>query len=245
VEPPRIVSQDEWLTARKAFLIKEKEHMRAGDRLSAERRALPWVKVEKDYVFDAPEGKVSLADLFDGRSQLIVHHLMFHPDWEAGCVGCSFQADHIDGPGQHLEHHDVKIVAVSRAPLAKLAAYKRRMGWRFDWVSSYGSDFNYDFHVSFTKDQIAAGRVDYNFGTITVDARYHSEELPGVSVFYKDQDGQVFHTYSTYARGLDAILGGDHYLDLTPKGRCEADYPNWPRRHDEYEVEQEARGGAA
>jgi predicted dithiol-disulfide oxidoreductase (DUF899 family) len=235
MEIPRIVSQDEWLTARKALLVKEKEHMRAGDRLSTERRALPWVKVEKDYVFDAPEGKVSLADLFDGCSQLIVHHLMFHPDWEAGCDGCSFQADHIDGPGQHLEHHDVKIVAVSRAPLAKLAAYKRRMGWRFDWVSSYGSDFNYDFHVSFTQDQIAEGRVDYNFGTITDDARYHSEELPGVSVFYKDQDGQVFHTYSTYARGLDAILGGDHYLDLTPKGRCEADYPNWPRRHDEYE----------
>jgi predicted dithiol-disulfide oxidoreductase (DUF899 family) len=219
--------------------------MRAGDRLSAERRALPWVRVEKDYVFDAPEGKLSLADLFDGRSQLIVHHLMFHPDWEAACDGCSFQADHIDGPGQHLEHHDVKIVAVSRAPLAKLEAYQRRMGWRFDWVSSFGSDFNYDFHVSFTQDQIAAGRVDYNFGTITVDPRYHSEELPGVSVFYKDQERQVFHTYSTYARGLDAILGGDHYLDLTPKGRCEADYPNWPRRHDEYEVEQEARGSAA
>jgi predicted dithiol-disulfide oxidoreductase (DUF899 family) len=235
MEIPRIVSQDEWLTARKALLVKEKEHMRAGDRLSTERRALPWVKVEKDYVFDAPEGKVSLADLFDGCSQLIVHHLMFHPDWEAGCPGCSFQADHIDGPRQHLEHHDVRIVAVSRAPLAKLLSYKRRMGWRFDWVSSYGSDFNYDFHVSFTQDQIAEGRVDYNFGTITDDARYHSEELPGVSVFYKDQDGQVFHTYSTYARGLDAILGGDHYLDLTPKGRCEADYPNWPRRHDEYE----------
>jgi predicted dithiol-disulfide oxidoreductase (DUF899 family) len=245
VEPPRIASQDEWLTARKALLIKEKEHMRAGDRLSAERRALPWVKVEKDYVFDAPEGKVSLADLFDGRSQLIIHHLMFHPDWEAGCPGCSFQADHIDGPRQHLEYYEVKIVAVSRAPLAKLAAYKRRMGWGFDWVSSYGSDFNYDFQVSFTKDQIAAGRVEYNFGTITVDPRYHSEELPGVSVFYKDQEGQVFHTYSTYARGLDAILGGDHYLDLTPKGRCEADDPNWPRRHDEYEVEQEARGSAA
>ena len=245
MEPPRIASQDEWLAARKALLVKEKEHMRAGDRLSAERRALPWVRIEKDYVFDAPEGKLSLADLFDGRSQLIVHHLMFHPDWEAACDGCSFQADHIDGPGQHLEHHDVKIVAVSRAPLAKLEAYKRRMGWRFDWVSSFGSDFNYDFHVSFTQDQIAAGRVDYNFGTITVDPRYHSEELPGVSVFYKDQEGQVFHTYSTYARGLDAILGGDHYLDLTPKGRCEADYPNWPRRHDEYEVEQEARGSAA
>jgi predicted dithiol-disulfide oxidoreductase (DUF899 family) len=235
VEFPRIVSHDEWLVARRALLIKEKEHMRAGDRLSAERRALPWVKVEK--VYDAPEGKVSLADLFDGCSQLIIHHLMFHPDWEAGCVGCSFQADHIDGPRQHLEHHDVKIVAVSRATLAKLAAYKRRMGWGFDWVSSYGSDFNHDFHVSFAQDQISKGRVDYNFGTITDDARYHSEELPGVSVFYKDRDGQVFHTYSTYARGLDALLGGDHYLDLTPRGRCEADYPNWPRRHDEYEGE--------
>jgi predicted dithiol-disulfide oxidoreductase (DUF899 family) len=245
MELPRIVSQDEWLAARRALLVKEKEHMRAGDRLSAERRALPWVKVEKDYVFDAPAGKLSLADLFDGCSQLIVHHLMFHPDWEAGCDGCSFQADHIDGPRQHLEHHDVRIVAVSRAPLAKLEAYKRRMGWRFDWVSSFGSDFNYDFHVSFTQDQVAGGRVDYNFGTITDDVRYHSEELPGVSVFYKDHAGQVFHTYSTYARGLDAILGGDHYLDLTPKGRCEADYPNWPRRHDEYEVEQEARGSAA
>ena len=235
---PKIVSREEWLVARKALLIKEKEHMQAGDRLSAERRELPWVKVEKDYVFDAPEGKVSLADLFDGRSQLIVHHLMFHPDWEAGCPGCSFQADHIDGPGQHLEHHDVKIIAVSRAPLAKLVAYKRRMGWRFDWVSSYGSDFNYDFYVSFAKDEIAKGRVDYNFGTITVDARYQSEELPGVSVFCKDRDGQVFHSYSTYARGLDAILGGNHYLDLTPKGRGEADYPNWPQRHDEYEDEQ-------
>ena len=235
---PKVVSRDEWLVARKALLIKEKEHMQAGDRLSAERRELPWVKIEKDYVFDAPEGKVSLADLFDGRSQLIVHHLMFHPDWEAGCPGCSFQADHIDGPGQHLEHHDVKIIAVSRAPLAKLVAYKRRMGWRFDWVSSYGSDFNYDFYVSFPKDEIAKGRVDYNFGTITVDARYQSEELPGVSVFCKDRDGQVFHSYSTYARGLDAILGGNHYLDLTPKGRGEADYPNWPQRHDEYEDEQ-------
>jgi predicted dithiol-disulfide oxidoreductase (DUF899 family) len=235
MEPAKIVSRDEWLAARKTLLIKEKEHMKAGDRLSAERRALPWVKVEKDYIFDAPQGKASLADLFDGRSQLIVHHLMYHPDWDAACDGCSFQADHMDGPGQHLEHHDVKIIAVSRAPLAKLAAYKRRMGWRFDWVSSYGSSFNYDFQVSFTKDQIAEGRVNYNFGTITVDPRYHSEELPGVSVFYKDQVGQVFHSYSTYARGLDAILGGDHYLDLTPKGRCEADYPNWPRRHDEYE----------
>jgi predicted dithiol-disulfide oxidoreductase (DUF899 family) len=241
---PQVASREEWLEARRALLVKEKEHMRAGDRLSAERRALPWVKVEKAYVFDAPEGKKTLGDLFDGRSQLIVHHLMFHPDWDAACPGCSFQADHIDGPGQHLEHHDVKIVGISRAPLAKLEAYKRRMGWRFEWVSSYGSSFNFDFNASFTKDQIAEGRVDYNFGTITVDARYQSEELPGVSVFSKDQDGQVFHTYSTYARGLDAILGGDHYLDLTPRGRCEKDYPDWPRRHDEYE-EEPRRSSAA
>lgn len=241
----QVVSREEWREARKALLIKEKEHMRAGDRLSAERRALPWVKFEKDYVFEGPEGKKTLAELFDGRNLLIVHHLMYHPDWEAACPGCSFQADHIDGPRQHLERRGVKIVAVSRAPFAKLAAYKRRMGWRFDWVSSHGSDFNYDFHVSFAEDQVAKGRIDYNFGTITVDTRYHSEELPGVSVFYKDQDGQIFHTYSTYARGLDAILGGNHYLDLTPMGRREADHPDWPRRHDEYEDERKGRSSAA
>lgn len=208
--------------------------MREGDKLSAERRALPWVKIEKDYVFEAPDGRKALADLFGAHRQLIVHHLMFHPDWDAACPGCSFQADHIDGPGRHLDHHGVKIVAVSRAPIAKLSAYKQRMGWRFEWVSSFGSDFNYDFHVSFTKDQIAEGRIDYNFGTITTDERYITEELPGVSVFYKDENGDVFHTYSTYARGLDALIGAAHYLDLTPKGRQEADYPNWPRRHDEY-----------
>jgi predicted dithiol-disulfide oxidoreductase (DUF899 family) len=230
----RVVSREQWFEARKALLIKEKEHMKAGDRLSAERRALPWVKIDKKYVFDAPAGKKTLADLFDGHSQLIVHHLMFHPDWEAACVGCSFQADHIDGPRQHLEHHDLKIVAVSRAPIDKILAYKQRMGWRFNWVSSYGSDFNFDFHVSFAKDRVAQGRVDYNFGTITDDARYLSEELPGISVFYKDRDGQVFHTYSSYARGLDAILGGNHYLDLTPSGRSDAEYPHWPQRHDEY-----------
>ena len=233
---PRIVTREEWLEARKALLIKEKEHARAGDRLSAERRALPWIRVEKNYGFETAGGKASLAELFAGCSQLIVHHLMFHPDWDAGCPGCSFQAEHIDGPGPHLEHHDVRIVAVSRAPLAKIAAYKRRMGWRFEWVSSYGSDFNFDFHVAFPKEQIASGSVDYNFGTITVDPRYQSEELPGVSVFYKDEEGQIFHTYSTYARGLDALLGANHYLDLTPKGRDEARHPNWPRRHDEYET---------
>ena len=238
---PKIVPPEQWLEARKALLIKEKEHTRAGDRLSADRRALPWVKVEKAYRFDAPGGKVTLSQLFAGCSQLIVHHLMFHPDWDAGCPGCSFQAEHIDGPGQHLERRGVRIIAVSRAPLTKIVAYKRRMGWRFEWVSSYGGDFNFDFQVSFPKDQIANGGVDYNFGTIRLDARYQSEELPGVSVFYKDEVGQIIHTYSTYARGLDALLGGNHYLDLTPKGRNEAGHPNWPRRHDEYAT---AAGGA-
>ena len=232
---PTIVTREEWLDARKALLIKEKEHMKAGDRLSAERRALPWVKIEKEYRFDAPDGEKTLSELFGGCRQLVVHHLMFHPDWEAGCPGCSFQAEHIDGPSQHLEHRDVRIVAVSRAPLAKIAAYKRRMGWRFDWVSSYGSDFNFDFHVSFPKEQLAKGAVAYNFGTITVDPRYQSEELPGVSVFFRDEEARIFHTYSTYARGLDALLGGNHYLDLTPKGRNEAAHPDWPRRHDEYQ----------
>lgn len=244
MESNRIVSRKKWLAARKELLAKEKAHMRAGDRLSAERRALPWVKVDKQYVFDTPEGKKTLGDLFDGRSQLIVHHLMYHPDWEAACPGCSFQADHVDGPAQHLEHHDVKIVAVSRAPLAQLAAYGARMGWRFDWVSSHDSDFNYDFHVSFPKDQVAKGRIDYNFGTISVDARYLAEELPGVSVFYKDAGGQVFHTYSAYARGLDAILGGSQYLDITPMGRRDADYPDWPRRHDEYDQAEAGRDSA-
>lgn len=235
MNPHKIVSQDEWLAARKALLAKEKAHMRQGDALAAERRALPWVKIDKAYVFDTPNGKKTLAELFDGRSQLVVHHLMYAPDWEAACPGCSFQAEHIDGPGRHLEHHNVTIVAVSRAPLDKLVAYKRRMGWHFEWVSSYASDFNYDFRVSFTKEQIAQGRIDYNFGTIETDARYLSEELPGVSVFYKDQGGQVFHTYSTYARGLDALLDANHYLDVTPEGRNDGDYPGWPRRHDEYE----------
>ena len=175
---PKIVAREEWLEARKALLIKEKEHMRSSDRLSAERRALPWVKVEKVYRFDAPEGKVSLAELFGGRNQLIVHHLMFHPDWDAGCRGCSFQAEHIDGPGQHLEHHDVSIVAVSRAPFAKIAAYKRRMGWRFNWVSSDGSDFNFDFGVSFSKEQLTNGSVEYNFGTITVDRAIKARNCP-------------------------------------------------------------------
>jgi predicted dithiol-disulfide oxidoreductase (DUF899 family) len=236
MQPSRIVSQAEWTAARRALLEKEKAHMREGDALAAERRALPWVKVEADYAFDTSEGRKSLAELFDGRSQLIVHHLMYAPDWNAACPGCSFQAEHIDGPAPHLERHDVTIVAVSSAPLDKLAAYKARMGWRFEWVSALGEAFNRDFRVSFTEAEIAAGRIDYNFGTIVTDPRYIDRELPGVSVFCKDAAGQVFHTYSTYARGLDALLGANHYLDITPEGRNDAAHPNWPRRRDEYDT---------
>ena len=230
----RIVSRDEWLAARKQHLKKEKELTRLRDRLSAERRALPWVKVEKNYVFDAPEGKKTLADLFDGRSQLIVQHFMFGPGWEEGCVGCSFGADHVDGARLHFEHRDVTFVAVSRAPLPQLAAFKKRMGWRFTWVSSFGSDFNYDFHVSFTKDDEAKGKAFYNFEL----RDFESEEMSGISVFYRDGNGDIFHTYSTYARGDELLSSAYMYLDLVPKGRDEADlpYPSaWWRHHDKYD----------
>jgi predicted dithiol-disulfide oxidoreductase (DUF899 family) len=236
MQSAKVVSREDWLAARKALLAKEKAHMRDGDALAAERRALPWVKVETTYVFDTPEGPKTLAELFDGRRQLIVHHLMYAPDWHAACPGCSFQAEHIDGPAPHLERHDVRIIAVSSAPLEKLVAYKARMGWRFAWVSPQGDAFNRDFHVTFTKDQVAGGRIDYNFGTIETDPRYLDRELPGVSVFYRNETGEVFHTYSTYARGLDALLGANHYLDLTPEGRNDSAHPNWPRRRDEYDL---------
>ena len=234
MQPAKVVSQEEWLAARRALLAKEKAYMREGDALAAARRDLPWVKVDKAYVFDTTDGPKTLAELFDGRGQLIVHHLMYAPDWSAACPGCTFQAEHIDGPAPHLEHHDVTIVAVSSAALDKLTAYKARMGWRFEWVSAQDTDINRDFRVTFTDDQIAQGRVDYNFGTIETDPRYIDKELPGVSVFCKDEAGDVFHTYSTYARGLDALLGANHYLDLTPEGRNDAGHPNWPRRRDEY-----------
>jgi predicted dithiol-disulfide oxidoreductase (DUF899 family) len=240
MQPERIVSRDEWLAARRALLAKEKAHMRAGDALAAERRGLPWLRVDKGYSFDTARGRRTLAELFDGCSQLIVHHLMFAPEWEAACPGCSFQAEHIDGPARHLKHHNVKIAAVSRAPLAKIRAYQERMGWRFDWVSSFGSDFNYDFQVSFTKEQIRQGRIEYNSGTITSDPRYLSEELPGVSVFAVGEGGALFLTYSTFARGLDMLLTADHYLDLTPEGRNAKAYPAWPRRYDEYPDEAES-----
>jgi len=244
-ERPPVVSREAWLAARHAHLKSEKALTRLRDLVMAERRRLPWVHIDKRYIFETVDGTRTLAELFGDASQLIIHHLMFHPDWEAACPGCTFQAEHIDGPAPHLLQKDVRIVAVSRAPLQKLQAYRQRLGWQFDWVSSQGGDFNHDFGVSFTKAQLDQGQVEYNFGTITVDRRYITEELPGISVFYKDADRQVFHTYSTYARGLDDLLGANHYLDLTPCGRNEAAYPDWPRRRYEYERSPLAAAEAA
>jgi predicted dithiol-disulfide oxidoreductase (DUF899 family) len=235
MEQHKIASRAEWIAARQALLAKEKEFTRQRDALSAARRALPWVKIEKNYVFDGPKGKETLAELFDGRSQLVVDHFMLGPGWKAGCVGCSFGADHIEGGLVHLQHHDVSGVVVSRAPLAEIEAYRQRMGWRFKWVSSHGSDFNYDFHVSFTKDELAKGKVYYNYATIDGGM----EELPGLSVFYKDETDAIFHTYSSYARGTEELATTYMVLDLTPKGRNETgpnhNLTDWVRRHDEYE----------
>jgi predicted dithiol-disulfide oxidoreductase (DUF899 family) len=232
--PQISTSREAWEAARKALLKKEKALTQIRELVAIERRQLPWLRVEKEYAFDTVTGRKSLAELFGGCSQLIVHHLMYHPDWEAACPGCTFQADHIDGPAPHLRQKDVAVVAASRAPLGKLQAYRQRLGWNFEWVSSHGSDFNFDFGVSFTKEQLDRGTVNYNYGTITVDPRYQSEELPGISVFYKDGNGAVFLTYATFARGLDDLLGASHYLDIAPLGRNEAAYPDWPRRR--YEI---------
>ncbi len=229
----KIVSQHQWLAARKALLAKEKEFTKARDTLSAQRRELPWVKVDKNYVFETATGKRPLADLFDGRSQLIVYHFMLGPGWKDGCPSCSLLADHFDGAAIHLAQRDVTLVVVSRAPLAEIQAYQKRMGWKFKWVSSFGTDFNSDFHVSFTPEQKAKGEVDYNY-TMT---EFPSEEAPGLSAFVKD-GGAVFHTYSAYARGLDILIGAYNFLDLAPKGRDEAALPwtmAWVRRRDEYE----------
>jgi predicted dithiol-disulfide oxidoreductase (DUF899 family) len=231
---PKIVSREEWLVARKAHLKNEKALTRIRDLVAAERRTLPWVKVDKAYTFEGPHGKRTLADLFDGRSQLVIYHFMWRWDLDAGCPSCSFLADHFDGANLHLAHHDVSLVVVSRAPPAKFAPYMKRMGWRFNWVSSHGGDFNFDYHVSFTKDDLAKGRLDYNYQTIE-DRKYLSDELPGLSVFYRDEKGDVFHTYSSYARGLDTLVGAHNFLDLTPTGRNEKRIMDWVRRHDEYE----------
>ncbi len=235
VELPRVGSRAEWLAARKELLSREKKLTRERDALSAERRKLPMVRIEKDYFFDAPDGRKSLGQLFNGRSQLIVNHFMLGAGWTQGCVGCSFGADHIEGALVHLEHHDVSLIVVSRAPLPEIERFKARMGWRFRWVSSSGSDFNHDFHVSFSEEEIAKGRVYYNFEM----REFQSEELPGLSVFFRDTDGGIFHTYSSYARGAEELLGTYMWLDLTPKGRNETgpafDLTDWVRHHDRYE----------
>ncbi len=230
----KVVSREEWLVARKEHLAKEKEFTRLRDQLSQQRRELPWVKVEKEYIFDGPNGKETLAELFAGRSQLLVYHFMFGPSWEEGCQHCSFWADNFNGIPVHLNQRDVTMIAVSRAPLSKLAAYKKRMGWTFKWVSSSETDFNYDYHVSFTPEEMGKGEVYYNYEVRKV----LREEMVGISVFCKDKDGNIFHSYSCYARGVDMLNGAYHYLDLVPKGRDEAGLSfaqSWVRRHDKYD----------
>ncbi len=230
-----VVSREEWVGARRALLLREKEATHLRDQINAERLALPWVQVDKTYVFDTPAGKRTLAELFDGRSQLIVYHFMLGPGWRAGCPGCSFLSDHLDGSLPHLEHHDVTLVAVSRAPLAEIQAYQKRMGWRFPWVSSFGSDFNFDYHVSFTAESVRDGHASYNFAPVPPTDDAKESELPGLSAFYKDETGQVFHTYSSYGRGPEELIGTLMILDRAPKGRNEQQTMDFVRRHDEYE----------
>lgn len=243
-EHHRVVSRDEWIAERKALLAREKELTRLRDRIARERRALPWVRVDKGYAFDAPDGRVTLAELFEGRRQLLVQHFMLAPGWEQGCPSCSFMADHNDGMTVHLAHRDVTLVAVSRAPLAEIERFRARMGWRFKWVSSHGGDFNYDFGVSFTPEQVAKGELHYNYGTWP----HAYEEWPGVSVFFKDDANEVFHTYSTYGRGVEVMMHTYNMLDLTPMGRNERDVEHkmeWVRHHDRYEPAPDTRGAPA
>jgi predicted dithiol-disulfide oxidoreductase (DUF899 family) len=228
----KIVSNEEWLAARKSFLAKEKDFTRLRDELARQRRELPWVKVEKTYVFDGPNGKESLSDLFVGRSQLIVDHFMFGPDWQEGCPSCSFWADTYDGIAVHLQHRDVSFVVISRASLEKLEAYRNRMGWDLKWVSSLNNDFNRDYHVSFAPEEQKTAVYNYTA------SGFGASEAPGLSVFAKDEAGGIFHTYSCYARGLDTLNGAYQLLDLVPKGRDEQGLPHpmaWVRRHDKYE----------
>jgi predicted dithiol-disulfide oxidoreductase (DUF899 family) len=235
MEPHQVVSHDEWIAARKAHLAEEKAFTRARDAIARKRRELPWEKVEKNYIFDTPAGKQSLAELFGGKSQLIIYHFMLGPGWEAGCPSCSYLADHFDGAVIHLAQRDVSFVVVSRAPLSEIETFKRRMGWHFQWASSFGSDFNSDYQVSFTPEEKTGGKVFYNYELID---SFPSEERPGASVFYKNAAGEIFHTYSTYGRGLDMLIGTYHFLDLAPKGRDEdalAWSMAWVRHHDRYD----------
>jgi predicted dithiol-disulfide oxidoreductase (DUF899 family) len=230
----RIVSQEKWLTARLALLRAEKAFTRSQDRLNRRRRSLPWVKIEKDYRFTSPKGRVTLADLFAGRSQLIVQHFMLGAGWDEGCKSCSFMMDHFAPTVTHLAARDIAFVAISHAPLAEILPFKQRMGWDVNWVSAHGTDFNFDFHVSFTPEEMARGRARYNYRTFEPPF----EELPGVSVFAKDAAGAVYHTYSTYGRGVEFIMGTYDLIDLTPKGRDEAGLEygmEWVRHHDRYQ----------
>ncbi len=227
-----VVSRDEWLKARVAHLAAEKEFTRKRDELSRQRRELPWERVEKNYTFEGPNGPETLADLFAGRNQLIIYHFMLGPNWEEGCKSCSFLADHFDAARIHLAHRDVTFAVVSRAPLQRIEAFQKRMGWRFHWVSAFGTSFQHDYGVHFTKEELA-GEVDYNYQK----TRFNVTDGPGLSVFYKDDTGEIFHTYSTYARGLDSLVGTYHFLDLVPKGRDEdglAFSMSWVRHHDRY-----------
>jgi predicted dithiol-disulfide oxidoreductase (DUF899 family) len=229
-----VVSNAAWIEARKALLLKEKELTRQRDELARRRRELPWETVEKRYVFQGPSGEQTLCDLFQGRTQLIVYHFMFGPDWNEGCPGCSFVCDHLDGSIIHLANRDVTLVVVSRAPLDQIRAFQKRMGWKFKWVSSLGTDFNFDYGVSFTEEQRVDGKVEYNYTRQALP----KEEAPGLSVFRKDDSGAAYHTYSTYGRGLDSLLGAYNLLDLTSKGRNEGEFAqpmSWLRHHDRYE----------
>ncbi len=233
MKQPKIVSAEEWTAARRQLLAKEKELTRQQDALAEERRALPWVRVEKSYVFEGPSGERSLSDLFAGRSQLLVYHFMLGPGWKEGCPSCSLLADHLDGSTVHLASRDVTLTVVARAPYTEIAAFQRRMGWSFPWVSSHGTDFNRDYHVSFSKEEVATGSFYYNYGV----NGFPSEEAPGISVFAKDASGAIFHTYSTYARGGEPIIAAYALLDMVPKGRAEDGLPwpmAWVRHHDRY-----------
>jgi predicted dithiol-disulfide oxidoreductase (DUF899 family) len=232
----RIVSHEQWIEARKELLAKEQEYTRLGDELAGRRRELPWERVTKDYVFDGPTGKETLSQLFAGRSQLAVYHFMFNPEWEEGCPHCSFWADNFNGIGIHLSHRDVTFVAISHAPLSKLEAFKRRMGWSFKWISAGENGFNYDYHVSFTPEEMAKGEIFHNYET----SKQVMSEHAGASAFYKNAAGEIFHTYSSYARGLDALNGAYHWLDRMPKGRDEeglAFSQAWVRYHDRYDTD--------
>jgi predicted dithiol-disulfide oxidoreductase (DUF899 family) len=236
-----IVTRDRWVAERKALLAREKQMSRLSDELARDRQKLPWVRVDTPYVFDTPTGQRTLADLFDGRRQLIVQHFMLAPGWEEGCSGCSFMADHVDGALPHLAARDLAFVAVSRAPLAEIERFRQRMGWKFPWVSSFGNTFNFDFHVSFREEERQRGEVFYNYGMTS----FPHEEAPGVSAFIRDDQGQVFHTYSTYGRGVELMMGAYDLIDIAPKGRDEAGLSHgmdWVRHHDRYEAAKKPGG---